>query len=378
MAAEHRRYQGMASPHLISQAELALRPFRAAGAPGNDLRASLATFPNAWVNEFAVFLERNGLAPLWFRHIHHYGLQNDCPDEFIAALRAATIAATATHAQQILALHDALECLCKAEVPTLAIKGLPLRLELYEEPQLRPALDIDLLVDAEHRNRAICALTRHGMQPQPEAASIDHELSFIFGNAAIDLHWQLFRTGRSDTELTREMFEQQTVLNGIPSAGATHSLYLMLTHPVITNYPLTELSLIRLVDINRWLGSRKTDWDAILSVLARYRTRTAAWLSLTLTQRFLGTAVPADIMRDLSPGPARSRYLLGWVEQDLSTRLQRHSTLRKLGYSLPLYDSLSDAVSGTRQYLASQAVAETAVEECEALIAECMDQPTAD
>lgn len=367
----------MASPHLIPQAELALRPFRTAGVPGNDLRASLAIFSNAGAKEFAVFLERNGLAPLWFQYIYHHDLQHDCPDEFVAALRAATIAATATHTQQFLALNHALECLRKAEVPTLAVKGLPLRLELYEEPQLRPALDIDLLVDAEHRDRAICALTRHGMQPQPEAASIDHELSFMFGNAVIDLHWQLFRTGRSDTDLTREMFEQQTVLDGIPSAGATHSLYLMLTHPVITNYPLTELSLIRLVDIDRWLGSRKTDWGAILGALARYRTSTAAWFSLSLSQRFLGTAVPADIMRDLNPGPVRSRYLLGWVEQDLSTRLQRHSILRKLGYSLPLYDSLGDAVTGTRQYLASQAVAETAVKECEALIAKCMDQPTA-
>jgi len=361
----------MQTTPLIQLVSDALKPFRMAEGnrthewSGTDY--SSGTEPEAFVR----FLSSNGLAPLWFDHIHRSGSAGSYPASFVEPLRTATIKATIAQAQQTAILRETIQYLQEAEVPVLAIKGAVLRLCLYERPELRPSLDIDLLVPPEYRKRATCLFTRNGMQSEVEPASIDHELAFLHKGVAIDLHWDVFRAGRSEPGLIAELFERQTTVDGIPIPDQNHNFYLMLTHPVITNYPLSELSVVRLVDIDRWVRNNNPDWDQIAALTHRYRTRTAAWLSLVLVQRFLGTPVPATAIRSLHPGAIRSRYLRLWVEKDLSTRLRGSPRARQFLYSLPLHDSLLNAAKDSLSYLKSRNASAPAVASFERLIRRC-------
>jgi hypothetical protein len=338
------------TPH-IQNAMAALAPLRSDrdAIPRRKLPDGTASFLR--------FLEDNALAPLWFDAVQELGEADPMPADFVRGLKIATVAATIGQARQLSALREVLQCLDNAGVPVLVFKGMALRLTLYAQPQLRPALDIDLLVQPDFRQAAVHALLEYGLRAAPEGASIDHELAFMLRDVALDLHWQLFRAGRPHTRWTEELFEQHTVFDGIPIPNDVHSLYLMLTHPVITNYPLSDLSLIRLVDIRNWMNSRQPEWDSLLAMLAQNGTRTAAWLSLWLVAHLLGHPAPDHVMQELAPGRWRRRYLTRWVLDDWNTRLRNRTTLRRLSYSLPLYDSLFTAVAGTASYLFSRLLA---------------------
>ncbi len=69
-----------------------------------------------------------------------------------------------------LQLQDDLE---RDGIPALPLKGPLLARSLYADPGLRPAIDVDILVSAEHLARAVEVARQHGYAPPDDLVSRD-------------------------------------------------------------------------------------------------------------------------------------------------------------------------------------------------------------
>ncbi len=94
-------------------------------------------------------------------------------------------------------LDAALEVLDSVGIRAMALKGVPLALEHYPDPSLRPMTDVDLLVAAEDAAHAVVALERAGWTREwtivPDFVARTSEVPFLSpdGRGILDLHWRL-------------------------------------------------------------------------------------------------------------------------------------------------------------------------------------------
>ena len=87
----------------------------------------------------------------------------------------------------------------QAEIPLILLRGLEVSMRLYGDPILRPRCDMDVLIPASHRPRAVRLLLENGFVPDYAISEKDLERlarfrgSHLFisrdGRSAVDLHW---------------------------------------------------------------------------------------------------------------------------------------------------------------------------------------------
>jgi len=116
-----------------------------------------------------------------------------------AVLLAATAQARAEHAARVAWLRTVLPVLHEAAIDTVLLKGVALALTVYPAPELRPMVDVDLLVPTARALDAIAALvaagwTEKGEVPQHHVRR-GQEID-LRGPAdeKLDLHWHLHPT----------------------------------------------------------------------------------------------------------------------------------------------------------------------------------------
>jgi hypothetical protein len=267
-------------------------------------------------------------------------------------LEASRFAAAASYLPQAAALRQIDRLFAGKGIAYAAIKGSAVRELVYNDPALRPAADLDLLVSPEHRLAAAEALVAAGFQYHPQAATASHEASFSRGEAHIDLHWNIFRPGRTRCDMVAPLLAKRQRIGVCWGLSDVDTLFLMLTHPVIVNYACSpNLALCRVVDFIRWVERRAVDWDAVAERLEQAGLKTAAWVLLRWFS-LLGVAVDEPFIAKLRPGQLRARYLEYWLEHDLPTRwLTRRPWLIQLGLTLPIHDCPSDAARALRGWL---------------------------
>ncbi len=106
-------------------------------------------------------------------------------------------------ARRIAAAEDVLKLLRAADIPTMAVKGLPLGLAYYAKPALRPMNDIDIVVPADRARAAGNALIREGFVAPQANWGVDlvlrHAMQHVHPDKGeADLHWHvLFECPRS-------------------------------------------------------------------------------------------------------------------------------------------------------------------------------------
>lgn len=329
---------------------LALAPFRAdtdAGVILETQRQALALGEDL----FLKFLGENGLDALWYEVLK----QNDLapPSErFLATLKRARQIAAASYLAQKDALERIDAAFEAASVRYAVIKGVHVRELVYDDPALRPASDIDILITRDQRDLAARTLVCQGFQLYPDAENISYEASFSDQNVSIDLHWHIMRAGRTRTDMTNSFLERRRWEGFFWGLDHTDALFILLVHPAFAKYVTSPYALLcRLVDLSRWLRSRDVDWDKMLALLDNAGLKTTAWAVLGWTSWLMGSVAPFDILKSLEPSCLRARYLRYWVEQNLPTRWLHYPLLIQIAFTLALHDRPSDALIAIRGWL---------------------------
>lgn len=247
------------------------------------------------------------------------------PEPLLRALRdpaAKPRAADAgAHAMALLRRHvlgtiDA--ALSQAGIDALVVKGAALALTVYPSEAVRPMNDIDLLVRAEDRDRALLALRAAGIA-DPEAdkreASADllGEVVLIARSGAaeltVELHTSIDKIAPRPLA-TRDLLARSAPLAGLSRLRAPsledHALIVALhasTHGFRHPIALLDLELILRAGI---------DESALADRARRAELATALWIALTALRRAGAASVSDALLERIAPGRARRAIAERW------------------------------------------------------------------
>jgi hypothetical protein len=154
----------------------------------------------------------------------------------------------------------------------------------------------------------------------------------------------MMRPGRTRIDLTDEFLATRKEFSGQWGLSHEATLFIMLVHPVFTKYGTApQASLVRLVDLVRWIREFQIDWERVLDWLKRGGVQTAAWITAEWLEILTGITLPESFVHSIKPSAVRSFYLRKWIKHNLSSRLLACPVLIQAGFTLPAHDSLADA-----------------------------------
>lgn len=290
------------------------------------------------------FILQHGLGPLWHKTLKKGNATSLFSAAFTDTLKKVTLFATANYLRQQHSLEKIGDIFGAESIPHAVFKGAHIRELIYSNPALRTACDIDILVSQEDKTRAVKALLAAGLTFHPISENISHEASLADGNASIDLHWDIMRPGRTRIDLTEELLTARQEFSGHWGLNNEATLFIMLVHPVFTKYcTAPQASLVRIIDLVRWIQTRQIDWNRVFDWLKRGGVQTAAWITAEWLELLTGIILPESFVHSIKPSAARSLYLRKWLSHNLSSRLLEYPLLIQAGFTLPAHDRLADA-----------------------------------
>jgi hypothetical protein len=288
------------------------------------------------------FIINNGLGPAW----HEITRDNNIfSAEASAKLDQIYLYSTAQYLRQQFTLQKIDKIFSSAGILYAVFKGAHVRELVYDNPAVRGACDIDILIAEHEKLAAIKSLVANGFTFHPSLNNISHQVNLTDTNATIDLHWNILRPGRTRTVLTDKLLATKQKFTNYWGLNDEATLFLMLVHPVFSEYATTPYSsLMRVVDLAKWLETRKPDWGKVSLLLEQAGLQTAAWVMLVWLKRLTESTVPHPIYERLKPGSLRAQYLRHWINQDFSTRLLNYPVVVQGLFTLPVHDRLSDVI----------------------------------
>jgi hypothetical protein len=319
----------------------ALSPWRH-GTETQELRAVLR--PD--IPGFAPFLIDNGLGPLWSEQLRttDVALSATLPSDLRGALKQNHLDSGAVYLLQAHTLRRAARTLDEAGILYAVFKGAALRESLYEDPTLRPMDDLDILVANEQRYAALRVLLDLGMRLSVDPTNLSHEVALFDDQVHLDLHWKLFRPGRSRFELAPLLLEQRQRHGDLWLLSDSANLLVMLVHPAFAKHVCGPAAkLVRLVELDRLIRERRPDWPWVLGIVKRAGLCAAAWSTLHWLRAMLDTPVDDAVLRQLQPGRLHRAYLAFWIDHHLPSRLAAVPLAVQAAFTLALQDRPRDA-----------------------------------
>ena len=196
-----------------------------------------------------------------------------------------------------------------AGIECVWLKGIVLARTVYPAPELRPMVDVDLLVPYAQREQALVVMQSLGyVQELPLLFDGTEDLKHHYHLASktlrplkLELHFRLL--GAFDRILTVEQlgwFWHHTI--DMDRAGSAcralgpeaHLLYLC-GHALL-QHGEADLRLLRFYDLHCLVSQTPDlDWDLVVDGAARLRWTYAAERALTLAREYFGTPLPEDL-----------------------------------------------------------------------------------
>ena len=161
--------------------------------------------------------------------------------------------------------------------PPLLLKGVPLVLNYYESPALRPMSDVDLLVRSADLKRFHTVLKKCGWQPLhslPEASSgirflVSRECHFQNREGfEIDLHWNLFQESHYDDKTLEALFQRARPIEVKGQPALVPDPGDLLYHVVVNALQAeAHANLYWVIDTERILrhDAARIDWARLIS-----------------------------------------------------------------------------------------------------------------
>jgi hypothetical protein len=234
-------------------------------------------------------------------------VMNQLQDEYI--LRTAQAGYRRTQLQRVLAT------LKQEQVEPILLKGAALAETEYGRPELRPSVDIDLLVppaDYARSKEALCRIgyqAHRGEQPRPMEWNSSEELLPHPGTnqISVELHWSL----SPYAQVIREVDVQPLFERAAPVAGPASSFHILHTADALVHLCLHLLykhpHLVRLIWLHdiHLLAQRIKElatWQEVIQLSIRWQGRLAVAEALALAADWFGTTVP-PLVGDLQQWP---------------------------------------------------------------------------
>ncbi|MGM0574770.1 MAG: nucleotidyltransferase family protein [Myxococcota bacterium] len=208
---------------------------------------------------------------------------------------------------------DVLEGVC----PAVLLKGNATAHLVYDRPEHRQTVDVDVLVPAGGFAAALEALRGDGWRDAvgPGFAAVEGDdpyewaLARTFGRVrvACDLH-QRFTWGRRfhvdhEAVLARAVEVPRALL---PVCHPEDALIHAAVHAAAS---ALRVPLKSWIDVDRLVRDPGVDLRRVAERARRWRCATALWAALGVASRWLGTPVPGEVRASLRPGQVRARAL---------------------------------------------------------------------
>ncbi len=234
------------------------------------------------------------------------------------ALRAARVRARAEAGNALLlrGAGEAVRALADGGIEVMALKGLPLLLEHYRSPGLRPMSDVDLLVRPGDLPRAMVTLVRAGFAHRPIPAGFLRYVCAVdlarTDGVNIDLHQYLIEYGSSpaaDEGLWRRAHPLELPGATCLAPSATD----LLLHVCLASLKAGRMLNSRwIVDACTILRGTAIDWELLVEEARRRRSILPLRECLQLLAGELAAPVPARVLDELWALPVshaeRTRY----------------------------------------------------------------------
>lgn len=220
-------------------------------------------------------------------------------------------------------------------------KAVHLRRWLYTASSLRPATDVDVMVQPHDRVRARLALIQAGFE-LASTKEATHEETYFWREGYLDLHWSPFRPGRTRRDVASLVLRNRRELRGLWVLSVHDELLLLLLSTALADY--VSARLIRAVDIDGIIRRASVDWGAVVSAAREFGLATAAWCTLRWVHDWMQTPVPEQVWKALEPSHLRRAYLERWLSADPWQTYALHPLFAQVAFSLALHDKWSDAL----------------------------------
>lgn len=315
--------------------------------------------PAAWEGVLSL-AQRHRLLPLL--HYHHHAAP-EVPPQVRAALRHAFLVQTYTNTQIFDQLRRLLDATAAAGIPVMLLKGACLAELVYADLALRPMGDVDLLVRREAvpqayavsraLNYAVAADVVLAPTAPNETSPLQHTPRVSRDRGlAIEWHWTILSGSEARPGVVgQELEDLWTRSRPAPLGAATRmlspeDLLLHTCSHAASFHHLGSQTLLACCDLVAILGKHGADldWAQVRQRAETWRVRHGVALVLQLAHRWLGAALPEDVLA-WTRETVTDETVMAWVEARMvepapSFRLHTHlpDTLNtpglrgKLGY----------------------------------------------
>jgi hypothetical protein len=231
---------------------------------GDRIR-TLAQQPIRWSHLLEI-VDHHKVVPLFSRNLNTFA-PGYMPDEQAAALRARSVANAhlcLSRIAHLVALHRLFR---EQQIDLRIFKGIPLAIAAFQDPALRDAGDIDLLIAEKDIFRAGEILETQGyvrfepqarLTPRRLRSYLEHQKDFSYEHPTtglvIDLHWRLFRNSFLPANARLEEVGEEWIHLGserIPTLPAQRLLLYLCVHGALDGW----LRLKWLADIGALLNT---------------------------------------------------------------------------------------------------------------------------
>lgn|GEM_PF-3180967 len=250
------------------------------------------------------------LAPILFYKVS----SRDGQINVVEQLRQSAREAIVSYIAQDEARWQVNDALRAAEIPNVWIKGSVLAHTIYEQPELRPMADLDVLVPPERFEQARGILENMGYQHStdatitlpPEFAAKKQRHILLKGGAgnqvSLELHWYLLTPMILSVEQL-DWFWGQT--HEIEIKGHTittlkteaHLLYLC-AHAML-QHGAAHTRLIHYCDLHFLISRSDVDWSLVVDRSVTLKWSYAVESALKTTMQYFGTSIPSDVLQYL-------------------------------------------------------------------------------
>lgn len=276
--------------------------------------AQLLTSPLDW-SELLNQADRHGIAPLLH---HHLGQVPSCTVPDIARTTLADKSRSCL-AWNLLLRHELVRLLGlfnQAGIPVIPLKGLYLADLLYEDPDLRPTSDLDLLVRTQDVQASQQVLEQAGCTRLADSdQGADYHVSYVTtdgraGRVLIELHGALGESHVAGLDI-KAVWHSASPITWEDRTIWTMALPDLFLYTCLHAVKDGLASIRSLLDITLLLERYGQDlpWQELAQRVKRTRIETPVSLSLILSRELLGASVPSEFLSAIRPSRNLSRLL---------------------------------------------------------------------
>jgi hypothetical protein len=254
--------------------------------------------PSVW-GDLAHEAIRHGLAPLLYRRVQRLPSEPSPPPDVLARLRDLYVHNELRNASAYAELARVLSAAREAGLEVIVLKGAFLAENVYEDPALRPMLDVDLMVQTAELDRLQSLVRSLGYSDSEDVAPrTQHHLPPLVkpGALPIEVHGTPVRLSSVSPDLGHLWdTARRAKVAGVPvlTLSPEHLLHHLCVH--VSYHHRFRVSPLHLHDIAAVLRHYPLlDWDAFADIVRAHGSRRFVSATLAVVERAFPASVPTS------------------------------------------------------------------------------------